>query len=242
MGIYFQDFNYNSRCYIKQFNLPEWQLMIFQKMIGQIMKREVVHTVENFENRNSTRINHTSPLQVKDLQSGNIHKAKMFNYSREGVYFESDSVLNPGMQIYIGIQNSPYASMPDVLEYHRAEIMWQKKLKSSFYRFGYGVKLGSLASKPNLKSSDIKKAKNLRKHPRKSYKQSTMFSTQKGIFKGSTKNISSSGVFIMSKKAFEVGQILTLALQYKDGKSVKIKGQIVWTNEEGFGVKFFDVD
>lgn len=93
-----------------------------------------------------------------------------------------------------------------------------------------------------MKSSDIKKAKNLRKHPRKSYLQATMFSTQKGIFEGSTKNISSSGVFIMSKKAFEVGQILTLALQYKDGKNVKIKGLIVWTNDEGFGVKLLSVD
>ena len=117
--------------------------------IGQFMKRKVERTgtVDNFENRNSTRINHTSSLEVKDLQSGNIHNAKMFNYSREGVYFESDSVLNPGMQVYIGIQNSPYTSLPDVLEYHRAEIIWRKKLTCSFFRFGYGVKLGSLVNK-----------------------------------------------------------------------------------------------
>ena len=69
-----------------------------------------------------------------------------------------------------------------------------------------------------------------------------MFSTQNGIFEGTTKNISWSGVFITSEKAFEVGQILTLALQYKDGKNVKIKGQIVWTNDEGFGVKLLSVD
>jgi Tfp pilus assembly protein PilZ len=54
-----------------------------------------------------------------------------------------------------------------------------------------------------------------------------MFSNQNGIFEGTTKNISSSGVFVMSKKAFEVGQTLTLALQYKDGKDVKINGEIV---------------
>ena len=133
--------------------------MIFHKMIGEIMKREAEQTVDNFENRDNVRINHTSSLQVKDLQSGKIHKAKMFNYSTEGVYFESDSVLNPGMQVYIGIQNSPHASLPDVLEYYRAEIMWRKKLKRSFFRFGYGVKLGSLANKQDLKSNDIKKKK-----------------------------------------------------------------------------------
>jgi Tfp pilus assembly protein PilZ len=206
------------------------------------MKREVEQTVKNFENRNSTRINHTSSLQLKDLQSGKIHKAKMFNYSREGVYFESDSVLNPGMQVYIGIQNSPYASLPDVLEYYRAEIIWRRKLKRSSYRFGYGVKLGSLDNKQNLKSNDTKKTKKLRKHPRKPYKQATMFSTENGIFEGTIKNISSCGVFIMSKKPFEVGQILTLARQYKNGEHVKIKGQIVWTNDEGFGLKFLSVD
>ena len=69
-----------------------------------------------------------------------------------------------------------------------------------------------------------------------------MFSTQNGIIEGITKNISSSGVFVMSKKAFEVGQTLTLALQYNDGKNVKINGEIVWTNDEGFGLKFLSVD
>jgi Tfp pilus assembly protein PilZ len=211
-------------------------------MIGQLLKREVEQPTENIENRKSTRFNHTSSLQVKDLQSGKIHNARMCNYSKEGVYFESDSVLNPGMQVYIGIQNSPYASLPDVLEYHRAEIMWRRKLKRSFYQFGYGIKLGSLDNKQTLNSNDIKRAKNSRKHFRKPYKQSTMFSTQNGIFEGTTKNISSSGVFVMSKKTFEVGQTLTLALQYKDGKDVKINGEIVWTNDEGFGLKFLSID
>ena len=206
------------------------------------MKRAAEHTVENSENRDTARIDHTSSLQIKDLQSGKIHKAKMLNYSKEGFYFESDSVLNPGMQVYIGIQNSPYASLPDVLEYYRAEIMWRKKLKRSFYRFGYGVKLGSSDDKQTLKSKDTKKTKISRSHPRKPYKQSTMFSTQNGIFEGTTKNISSSGVFVTSKKAFEIGQTLTLALQYKDGKNVKINGEIVWTNDEGFGLKFLSGD
>ncbi len=202
------------------------------------MKRKAEQTVENLENRDSARMSHTSSLQVKDLQSGKIHKARMFNYSKEGVYFESDSVLNPGMQIYIGIQNSPYASLPDVLEYHRAEIMWRKKLKHSFFRFGYGVKLVSLSNKQDLELNDIIKTKDLRKHPRRPYNKSTLFATQNEIFEGSIKNISSSGFFIKAKKALEVGQILTLALPFKNGKEVKIKGQIVWMNDEGFGVKF----
>ena len=122
------------------------------------MKTQAEQTVENLENRDTARIDHTSSLQIQDLQSGKIYKAKMLNYSKEGFYFESDSVLNPGMQFYIGIQNSPYAALPDVLEYHRAQIMWRKELKRSFFRYGYGVKLASSADKQDLKN-DTKKQK-----------------------------------------------------------------------------------
>ena len=205
------------------------------------MKTEAEHTVENLESRDTARIDHTSALQVKDLQSGKIHKARMLNYSKEGFYFESDSVLNPGVQFYIGIHNSPYASLPNVLEYHRAQIMWQKKLKRSFFRFGYGVKLASPGHKQDLKN-DTKKTKDLRKHPRRPYNQSTMFATGNGIFEGSIKNISSSGVFITAKSTFQVGQIITLSLPFKNKREVKVKGEIVWTNDEGFGLKFLDID
>jgi hypothetical protein len=230
------------------------------------MKKKAEQTNENLENRDSARMDHVSSIQVQDLASGKIHKARMFNFSREGVYFESDNVLDPGMQIYIGIQNSPYAALPDVLEYHRAEIMWRKELKDSFFRFGYGVKLAPLddkqdlkpadrpdlkpadkpdsrpANRPDLKSDDSKQAKDLRKHPRRPYDQFTLFTTQNGIFEGSISNISSSGVFLMSESTFKVGQILTLVLPGKNGKDVKVKGQIVWTNDKGFGIKFLNVE
>ena len=206
------------------------------------MKIKAKQTVENFENRKSARINHTSLFRVKDLQSGKIHKAKMFNYSKEGIYFESDSVLNPGMQIYMGIKNSPYASLSDVLEYHRGEIVWRKELNDSFFRFGYGVKLATLVKKQDLKLKDIKKPKESRKHPRRQYNQFIHFADQSGLFEGTIKNISSSGVFLMSQKTFEVGEILTLVLPIKNGKFANAKGQIVWTNDEGFGIKFLSID
>jgi ribosomal protein S1 len=206
------------------------------------MKKKPEKPVENLENRDTARMDHISSLQVQDIESGKIHKARMFNYSKEGVYFESDSVLNPGTQIYLGIQNSPYASLPDVLEYHLAQIMWRKKLKDSFFRFGYGVKLASLADKQDLESNDRKKTKDSRKHSRRPYDQFTLFTSQNGIFEGSIKNISASGVFLAAKNTLEVGQILTLVLPFKNGKDVKVKGQIVWANGEGFGVKFLSID
>jgi hypothetical protein len=120
--------------------------------------------------------------------------------------------------------------------------MWRKKLKDSFFRFGYGVKLASLADKQDLKSNDRKKTKDSRKHPRRPYDQFTLFTSQNGIFEGSVKNISASGVFLAAKDTLEVGQILTLVLPFKKGKDVKVKGQIVWANGEGFGVKFLGIN
>ena len=209
------------------------------------MKRKADQTVENLENRDSVRLDHTSSIQIQDIESGKIHKARMFNFSKGGFYFESDSFLNPGMQFYIGIQNSPYATLPDVLEYHRGELMWRKKLKKSYFRFGYGVKLASAANQQDLKLNkrkELKKTKDSRKHPRRQYNQFTLFTSQSGIFEGSIENISSSGAFIMAEKAFEVGQILTVVLPLKKGKQVKAKGKIVWANDEGFGLKFLSID
>jgi len=45
-------------------------------------------------------------------------------------------------------------------------------------------------------------------------------------------------VFIAAKEKLRVGQTITLALPLKNGEETKIKGQIVWANDEGFGVKF----
>jgi hypothetical protein len=210
-----------------------------------MMKKNDEQIAENQENRDTARMDHVSPVQVQDIESGKIHRARMFNYSKEGVYFESDSVLEPGMQIYIGIKDSPYAVVPDVLEYHLAQIMWRKILKDSFYRYGYGIKLASLADKPDSEpkaAKAVNRSKDLRKHPRKPYDQFTLFTTQNGIFEGSIKNISSSGVFLTARSTFKVGQTLTLVLPLKNGKDVKVKGRIVWTNDSGFGVKFLNVE
>jgi hypothetical protein len=111
------------------------------------MKTAKAQSIEIIENRSSSRFDHTSVLQIKDIQAGILHKAKMFNYSKEGLYFESDSQFKPGTQIYIGIKNSPYRTQPGVLAYHRGVIQWVRELEDSFFLYGYGVKLLALISR-----------------------------------------------------------------------------------------------
>jgi hypothetical protein len=194
--------------------------------------------IENSENRGAERTDHITPLQVKDLQSGEIYEARMFNYSYSGIYFESDGVLEKGTPIFIGIQNSPYPISSRVFEYYKGEVIWRKNFKRSLFKYGYGIHFVSDSIKQDWDANDAKKSKNMRKHPRKPFCRTIRFGTHKGISKGTTKNISASGVFIAAKEKLEVGQKLKLNFPLKNGKTVEAIGQIVWLNEEGFGIKF----
>ena len=189
------------------------------------------------EDRDQPRFDHTSPFQIKDLGSGEIYEAQMQNYSNGGIYFESNGLLEKGTKIYICIQNSPYAKASGVLEYYTGEVMWRKNLKQSFFKYGYGIQLVFVSSKKDSETNGPRE-KELRKHSRKPYFQNILYSTQKGLHTGRTKNFSASGVFIATDENLRVGQQLKLSFPLKKGKSAVIKGQIVWKNEVGFGVKF----
>ena len=91
------------------------------------------------EQRDTTRIKHKARILLENLPSGAHYKAKMYNYSRGGLYFESDYAPLPGTEIYIGIEKSPYDFGPDL---YRVKIRWRKELsgQESKYAFGVGVK------------------------------------------------------------------------------------------------------
>ena len=185
------------------------------------------------------RIEHTSPLRVKDLRSGEIYKARMLNYSPRGIYFESDGFFQKGAKIYICIKNSPYTRSSVILEYYYGEVRWRKDLKQSLFNFGYGIRLVSDSIKQDLDTTaDSKIVKDSRKNPRKPFFRAIQFNTLKGISEGSTKNISASGTFIATEENLQIGQFIRLNLPLKTGKIAQILGQIIWLNEEGFGLKF----
>jgi len=186
------------------------------------LQREQIMAQPNSEDRDEPRFDHSSPLQVKDLGSGEMYEARMRNYSNDGIYFESDGLLQKGAKIYICMQNSPYAESSGVLEYYTGEVMWRNDLKRSFYKYGYGIQFFSDA----------------RKHPRTPYFKNIRFITDKGIHEGKTKNISASGIFIATEEKLEVGQIIRFNLPLGKDKTAEIIGQIMWLNKEGFGLKF----
>jgi hypothetical protein len=197
--------------------------------------------VDNFDDRGAKRTAYLTPLQVTDLSSGDIYEAKMLDYSENGISFASDGFFEKGTPLYFSILYPPNYLTSRVFEYYKGEVMRRTDLKRSSFSYDYGIQLVSASSKQESNSNDAKTTKESRNHPRRPFSRPLRFGTQNEIYNGSAKNISASGVFIASNEKLEVGQLLKLNLPLKKGKMVKTLGQIMWINDEGFGLKFVEI-
>jgi len=196
---------------------------------------------DNPENRDNARIRYKSPVTIENLKAGIIYQARMLNFSKFGLYFETDSLLGLGDEVFIGIEYSPYADSHDTYECVRAKIMWRRQLPTSFFKYGYGVKYSIDYDKQKSRESNLKIVEDQRKHARKRYSKHIIFSTRNKILNGITKDISPSGVFIETQHRLEVGQTVTLTIPLKTGKNAKITSEVMWDGPEGFGVKFLQI-
>ena len=196
---------------------------------------------ENPENRNNARIKYKSPVTIENLRAGVIYQARMLDYSKHGLYFETDSLLPLGEEVFIGIEYSPYSDAHDTYECLRARIMWRRELPTSYFKFGYGVRFSIDYDKQRSQASHLKIVEDQRKHQRQPYSKPVVYAAKNQIFKGLTKDISPAGVFIKTDATLHAGLIITLAIPLKKAKTAKIKGRIVWSNEDGFGVKFLSI-
>lgn len=192
--------------------------------------------VDNFDDRGAKRISLTTPLQVTDLTSGDIFEAKMLDYSENGISFASDGLFEKGTPLFFGILYPPDYVTSRILEYYKGTVMWRKDSKQSPLSYEYGIQMVSESSK-----QDAKTTKESRNHPRRPFSRPLRFGIEKDTYNGSTKNISASGVFIATNEKLKVGQLLQLNLPLKKGEMVGTVGQIVWINDEGFGLKFIKI-
>ena len=197
--------------------------------------------VDHFDDRGAKRTAYVTPLQVKDLRSGDIYEAKMLDYSDGGISFASDGLFEKGTPLYFGILYPPDYFSSRVFEYYKGEVVRRIDLKQSPFKYGYGVQLAFESSKQESDSCDVKTRKEKRNHPRRPFSTPLRFAAQKEIYNGTAKNISASGVFIAANEKLEVGQLIKLNLPLKKGKMVRTVGQIVWINDEGFGLKFKEI-
>ena len=186
------------------------------------------------ERRAGARVAFKSPLKIKNLQSGTFSNARMVNYCDNGLYFESNSTLAEGVEIILGIENSPFSHNKNVIDVYRAKILWRKRSQSNFYHYGYGALLMS----ESTEALNLNGKVDMRKYPRWSCSQSVCFSSQSRKFEGIVKNVCPSGLFIETSDALSVGQ--TIELKIRDRKTDKIKvliGEIVRTGSSGVGIR-----
>ena len=203
------------------------------------------------ERRKNKRNPHKTNISLESLDPGTSMVATMFNYSRGGLYFESDTFISPGTEIFIGISGSPYSSESTTYECHRVKVKWLKELYDSPYRYGYGVEhndpvecsaasvIVAESDEDDHQKEEEESEMELRKHPRKSFTKPVYFSTDNRYYQGLIKDISRGGLFIQTDESFSLGNEIHLVIpNTKYDKNVMIKGKVVRMSQAGVGVKF----
>ena len=91
------------------------------------------------DQRDFARFRHEASIMFENYPSSRYYEGMMFNYSRGGMYFESDYAPKVGAEIFIGVENSPHTAGHNV---YRAKVIWKKELadRQSFFFYGLGVK------------------------------------------------------------------------------------------------------
>jgi hypothetical protein len=193
---------------------------------------------QQFDKRHHERINQKTAITIESLQTGINENARMVNYSNEGLYFETDELFQPGTEIFIGIENSPFC-WPAAPECYLAKIIWGKRLKNIPLAYGYGAKYVDIPHEKDPSQTDLEETKDLRKHPRKLYAKPVTLRSENKSYDGFIIDISRSGCFIKNRGFFEAGQILNLAIPgTKTDEDNMLKVEIVRLSPTGIGVKF----
>ena len=194
------------------------------------------------ERRSDIRTNYKSPATVEDSK-GIIYRARIVNYSSNGLYIETDWPLKAGTEIYIDMEKSPYASSTfDFLDRRQAVIRWHVKLKDSFYSHGYGIKyIRDFEEKapPIRVLKEPKTEEEMRRYPRKHFSNSVYFTSQNHYFEGLIHNISKNGMFIETRDIFNEGQSVRLVIPGTTiDNGTMLKGEVKHLNRKGIGVQF----
>ena len=81
-----------------------------------------------------------------------------------------------------------------------------------------------------------------RRYERKKYSSDVVFSLNGKAYAGTLKDISMGGAYVMTLSVNQVdrGDIVVISIPFTSGrKSIKRKGRVLWTNNEGFALEFF---
>jgi hypothetical protein len=96
-----------------------------------------------FVERTSARRNCQVPVTIEELHAYTRHDATIYNFSRSGMYLESEHTPQIGTGALIYINNySTSAPPPENLKKYFTQVIWMKKISGMvvFNRYGIGVK------------------------------------------------------------------------------------------------------
>jgi hypothetical protein len=65
------------------------------------------------------------------------------------------------------------------------------------------------------------------------------FATRSQLYEGRLKDYSRNGLFIKTKEIIPIGEVITVVDPHPAGMNRKRHGQILWRNNEGFGVELY---
>ena len=82
-----------------------------------------------------------------------------------------------------------------------------------------------------------KKVNERRSDSREHYSGYIFFSTKDDFFEAELRNYSTHGLFIKTDENLTLGEFITVALPYVEDKLIKFQGQILWRNNEGYGIE-----
>lgn len=205
------------------------------------------------ERRRHKRFKYEALISHDVSTNGNIYPGQMFNFSKGGLYFESDQVIYPGEDIYVALAIHAGSPGKETQLLFEVKVLWRIVLEDSFCGYGYGGKFLStydafaetsqiqeeIIEKKALPGYEFEGENDARKNTRKPYNQSCVFSYDSHEYQGIVTNICRGGAFILTKDNFSLGGRVTLVIpELKTRQAVKVSGWIVRISADGIGVSF----
>jgi Tfp pilus assembly protein PilZ len=205
------------------------------------------------ERRKHKRFKYEALISHDVSIDGNIYPGQMFNFSKGGLYFESDQVIYPGEEIFVTLAIHVGSAGQETQLIFEVKVLWHTALKDASRRYGYGGKFLSthdaltetgqiqkkIAEKNASGSYDFRGENDSRKQARKPYHKSLRFAYDRREYKGIVADIGRGGAFILTKEKFALGARLKLVIpQLKPRKALAVTGWIVRISPQGIGVSF----
>jgi len=92
------------------------------------------------EKRDEPRYAHETPVIINSHRTENSYSGRMYNFSKKGMYIETDLECRPGDAISIVVEDPPDGSGPYL---HETRVTWSEEIFEPvvFYRFACGAKI-----------------------------------------------------------------------------------------------------